>query len=162
MAYKTREVKTTLYNAINMAFSEFDALAGEMRETADNMENANMGHMEKCVRASDAADELENHVGEPFVPEEIREIEVVTSEQVNKDKRKGASRAVRLVNALTFVQASIDTLENLKTDAVDETARNADPVQEAVASGLNDKISVLIDDLQDHADFDVDFPGMFG
>lgn len=164
MAYKTVPVKTTVSSAIDDAFGVFEELAGEMRETYDNMEGANMGHMDKCVRAGEAADELDNHNSAPDVADHLGDLPVETTEQVNKDKRKGSSRSVRLANAQALIQGAIDALENYHPEAdldPEDSDAKVDEKEDA-AEGLKEEAESLVSELQEHADFDVDFPGMFG
>ncbi len=166
MAYVSKEVKTTVGAAISDGFSAIQELAGEMRETYDNMESANMGHMPKCEQAGEAADELENYDSEPDVPQWLQDLDVSTSEQVNKDKRRGPSRAVRLSNATSLIQAAIDTLnatdygdlaEKIATEHKDEAGFEA-PTEE----DLQSEADSLVSELEDAAGVDVEFPGMFG
>jgi len=159
MAYKMREVTTTVSAAIGDAFAAFEELAGEMREGADNMEGANMGHMDKCTRLAEAADELEQHDTEPDVPELVRELAVTYFEQVNKNKRRPPSRSVRLGNAQAMLVAASAALQDF-ADAADAAAKGNDlpPDQEENRAAVNQ----LISEIDEHSEFDVDFPGMFG
>lgn len=160
MAYKSVPVKTDVQSAISDAFSEFQSLAEEMRETYDNMEGANMGHMDKCVRAGEAADELEQHDSEPEPPDFLAGLTVETTEQVNRDKRKGPSRAVRLSNAQALLQAARDACVDFDPEAF--LKDNESDVDGRTAEDLDDERDGFVQDLEEHTDFDVDFPGMFG
>jgi hypothetical protein len=159
MAYKFQEVETTIGAAVPDAFSMFEELATEMRETADNMEGANMGHMQKCEDAGTAADELENHT-ELDVPSHIANVKMKYTEMVNKKKRRGPSRSVRLSNAQAMMQSARDAAQAF-ADAADANAEDLDnlpPDQE----GTREEVLQFIADLDEHCEFDVEFPGMFG
>lgn len=170
MAYKPRPIKTTVAAAVGDAFSEFQTLAEEMRETADNMENGGMGHLPKCEAASDAADELESHIDEPEVPDCLATIEVEATEMVNKDKRKGPSRDTRLANAQALLEAAKVELENMDTaaflkhrEALEKTRIEAGLDGESPGEvELEEKAEELAQELGEHVDFTVDFPGMYG
>lgn len=164
--YKSREVKTTVSAAIGDAFSEFQSLAEEMRETADNMEGANMTHMPKYEVASTAADELENHTDEPDVTEAFAELPVTATEMYNRSKRKANSRSVRLSNAQGLIQAARDALEAHKEtlDAGVEISDNDAKVdeKEGAIESQKEEIDSLVQGLDEHCEFDVDFPGFYG
>lgn len=166
MAYKSVPIETTVAAAISDAFAEFTSLAEEMRETADNMEGANMGHLPKCEAASAAADELENHDSEPDIPEFLGELKVSTFEQRNKNKRRANSRAVRLSNAQGLIQAARDAVQEWHDNADAELEKDdSDAKVDEKENTLEDRKSEadqLIQDLDEHAEFDVDFPGMYG
>lgn len=161
MAYKSKQVETTVEGAIGDAFSMFEELAGEMRETADNMEGANMEHLPKYETASAAADELEGHDSAPEVPEFLRELKIVTFEQVNKNKRRAPSRAVRLSNAQSLMQAARDVLQEY-VDKAEDDIEGLDDKDKPDAEAKKDEADQLIADLDEHCEFDVEFPGMFG
>jgi hypothetical protein len=160
MAYKPKQIKTTVSGALSAAFSEFQALGEEMRETADNMDAANMGHMPKCEAAAAAADELENHVDEPDVPEHLADLPVEATEMVNRDKRKGASRSVRLSNAQALVSAARDALDGFEPEGHDDDDEESETHRAAVEA--KEAAEELYQELDEHAEFDVEFPGMFG
>lgn len=170
MAYKPKTIKLTVADAVSNAFSEFTSLGEEMRETADNMEGANMGHMPKCEAAVAAADELENHADEPEVPDCLASIDVEAVEMVNKDKRKATSRSTRLDNAKNLIQAVTSTLgdmdipafEKLREDLLKTKKEGAADDEVPTAEELEEKADELAQELSEHADFDVDFPGMYG
>lgn len=159
MAYKPKPIKTTVAAAIVDAFSAIEELAGEMRETADNMENANMGHMPKCEAAGSAADELEN-LSQPGDPTDVLgELEVSSTEMVNKDKRKGASRDMRMSNAQSLLQDAIGVLNEYEPEGLDDDEEGA--VKEG-AQALKDEAEELANELEEAANVSVEFPGMYG
>lgn len=150
MAYKTIQ-RTATISAVEDAFSELETLGEEMRETYDNMEGANMGHMEKCQRAGEAADTLEQ-LQQPDPPASIVDLQITYGEAVNKDKRKGCSRAVRCSNACAVLRAASERAQ----EWLDDEANKEDESRDDVEQFIND-----IDDIADSAE-GVDFPGMFG
>lgn len=170
MAYKPKTIKLTVPDAVSNAFSEFQTLGEEMRETADNMESGGLGHMPKCEQASEAADELEQHTEEPELPDWMANIEVEATEMVNKDKRKGPSRSVRLDNAKALLEAVTGHLGNIDDEEL-EKLRETLERQKAEAGTddevpsvdeLREKCEEVEQELGEHTDFDVEFPGMFG
>jgi len=162
MAYKPKPIKTTVEGAINDAFAVFEELAEEMRETADNMESANMGHMPKCEVATEAADELEQHDEPPEVPDHVKDLAVECVEMVNKDKRKGPSRDVRFSNAQTLLQAAVEAIDAYRTAAAETKAAGALDGKQAEADEREQKAEDLNEELMEHTEFSVEFPGMFG
>jgi hypothetical protein len=131
--------------AISDGFSAIETLAGECRENYDNFNGREQGEP-----WGEAADSLEG-VSEPDFPETLKvlaELPLETTEQVNKDKRRGPSRAVQLSNAVVLLQAAKDFLEDLPDEHKD----------------LKDEAESLASDLDEAIDLDgsVEFPGMFG
>lgn len=151
MAYKTEVRKTTVSAAIGDAFSEFESLRDEMQDTVDNMSGANMEHLPKYETAEAAVSELDNHTDAPDVPDCVAELEVTYSEQVNKRKGRGPSRDVRLSNAQSMLSAAKDALEAFASS--DDVERD---------EGEADEADTLVNELDEHTDFSVEFPGMFG
>lgn len=140
-SYKFEKKKSTLGAVISDAYSDLQTLRDEMQETVDNMEGANMEHLPKYDTASEAVSELDVCDNEPDVPEALADLEVEYSEQVNKRKGRGPSREVRLSNATAMLQAVRDLLnERENDDAADE----------------------LVQEIDEAADLDVTFPGMYG
>jgi hypothetical protein len=82
------------------------------------------------------------------------------TEMVNKKKRRGPSRSVRLSNAQAMMQSARDAAQAF-ADAADANAEDLDnlpPDQE----GTREEVLQFIADLDEHCEFDVEFPGMFG
>lgn len=152
MAYKNVTRESTI-SAISDAFSEIQFLADEMTEWAGNMEEK-LSHTEKYQAVSDAADELGNHVDEPEIPEWLGELKINYTEQVNKRKGAGCSRAVRLFNAQAILQAARDAADNWEIEEGEEEIEEE--------KGKKEEAEQLVSDLEEHCDFDVEFPGMYG
>lgn len=164
MAYKPKPIKTTVSGALQDAFSEISALAEEMREAEGNMSGANMEHMPKYEVISTAADELENHTECPDIPDGLADLEVTSVEMVNKDKRKGPSRDVRLSNACALISDAKAVLEEFDPEADLETSDSDAKVDEKedAAEALKEAATELANELDEHAEIDVEFPGMYG
>jgi len=150
MAYKLVQCKGTV-SSISDAFSAIEELGSEMRETYDNMEGANMGHMSKCEMAGEAADTLEGF-SEPDVPEFLQDIEISYSESVNKRKGASCSRAVRLANACAVFEAACAAIEQWLDDN-----ESASEEQREEAEQLKGDIEEICNEAEG-----VEFPGMFG
>jgi hypothetical protein len=166
MGYKNVECKTTVGAAISDAFAEFTTLAEEMESWADNMPESKQGSA-KHDEVEAAKDELENHNSEPNVPEFLADIPVTYTEQRKSGKRGGPSRSVRLGNAQGMLQAARDVIQAFidKDDADLDTNDNdavVDKKEDAVAARKEEAESFIRDELDEHCEFDVDFPGMFG
>lgn len=151
MTYRTETRKTTVSAAIGDAFSEIENLRDEMQETVDNMSDANMEHLPKYETAEAAVSELASHTDAPDVPDCVAELEVTYSEQVNKRKGRGPSRDVRLSNAQSMLSAVRDAIKVLVNN--DDVEHN---------EGEADEAGTLVNELDEHVDFSVEFPGMFG
>jgi len=160
MAYKPKPIKTTVTGAIQDAFAAIEELATEMRETADNMENGGMGHMSKCETAAATADELEQ-LQQPDDPDDvIGNLEVNSTELVNKDKRRGTSRDIRLSNAQSLLQDAIGVLN--ETDFEEVLKGDESTVDAKMADDLSSEAEELANELEEAANVTVEFPGMYG
>lgn len=164
-SYKPVSTEYDIGDAISEAFGEFQALRDEMRETADNMEAGNMGHMEKCQRASEAADTLDGFAdNEPDVPDAAEGLRAKVTVMRQTRKGRGESRSVRCSNAVAMLQGVVDALEEKidelefeigslentvieEIDAADECnadaeeRRTANPPDEEEAGRLSDEAS---------------------
>jgi hypothetical protein len=144
--------KTTYADAIADGYGAIEELASEVREAYDNMTGAGMSDSHPKVElCSNSADELEG-IQQPDIPSELEELlsrEVEVSELVNRDKRRGAARHVRLSNACSLIEVAKSYLEDTPEGTSDEVREAA----EQLASELDDAVAL---------DGSVEFPGMFG
>jgi hypothetical protein len=155
----------TISGCIDDARSAVEELKDEMESWRDNMEEK-LGHTEKYERVSECADALDSMLNElePDVPEWLQEVEVTYTEETSK---RGLSRAARLGNAVSMLEAVTSYLEN-DEDKLKELAEKANEGKEG-----DDKIDP--DDMQAEAEQlasdlsgpideagGVEFPGMFG
>jgi hypothetical protein len=164
-AYVAKEWKGTVGGAIDEAFSEFEALAGEMREAADNMEGANMEHLPKYETTSAAADEMEGHTDAVDYEGDVGDLEITTTIMVPSDRRRQPSRAMRLSNAQGLLQAARDRCDEVEEpDDIDDEDAATQEQKEAhqKAVDLKERAEQLSQDLDEHCEFDVEFPGMYG
>jgi hypothetical protein len=149
--WKTRD--STVADAANEAYGEFQALGEEMREWADNLEEK-FSATDRYARVSESADALEN-LSEPSYPDWASKTKVQISELV-KPPRK-VSRAKRRDDAC----AILDTCMEVCNEWLDE---NDKPENSEEMLGLVGEITQLRDDLEnlkDEAEA-VEFPGMYG
>lgn len=128
------------------AFSEVESLAEEMQDGFANMDSNNLGDTEKCVAYGEAADALET-VSQVEVPECISHLNVTPSELRPTRKGRGTSRATRLANAVSWLEACVEAANeaDLTEAAADERDEYVNEVENAI-NELND----------------VNFPGMYG
>lgn len=140
------EIREGAVSDVESAFSEIETLASEMRETFDNMDGAGMGHLDKCERAGEAADALEQ-VSAVEPPECVADVAISWSEQVQRRRGRGPSREVRLSNAVALLQAAIEAAN--EADLVED---DADARDEFVTE-LENAVEIVEG---------VEFPGMFG
>jgi len=111
MAYKMESRTTTIEAAIGDAYGELQSLRDEVREVVDNASGTPAENTGRIQTMGDTADSLDNFVDdEPEVPDGIGDLKVDYSESVNKDKRRGPSRAVRCSNAQNMLQAAAEAL----------------------------------------------------
>lgn len=149
MAYKLGpERKLSVQDAISEAFGEIQSLRDETSDNASNTEGKPQG--ERWQEAADALDGCADN--EPDVPAEVADFEVTVRDQVNTDKRRGPSRAVRLSNACGLLSAVKERLESLDEKETDDD------------EDLKDAAEQLASDLDEAIDLDgsVEFPTMFG
>jgi len=149
-AYKPRAIpECSIENALGDAFSEIESLKDEMQEICDNM--SGMEHLPKYDVAETAMNELESHCECPDVPELLKEIKISTlSEMVPTRKGRASGRSMRLSNATSVIK---DVIEFLNEGIVESTNHSAE-VKEAARE--------YAEELSEHEDFDVEFPGMYG
>lgn len=141
MAYKSVQHESTVGALVADAISELESLKDEMGEWRDNMEGTGLENTSKYEQVQEAADTLESYVSEIEVPEALEDVKATWYESVNKNKRRGASRAVRLGNAVSMLQAAAEALTDNETE------------------GAEDLVSE-IEELSGNVE-GVEFPGMF-
>jgi len=113
-SYKNEQVHTTVSDAIDDAFAEFQALRDEMAENVSNMENAGTGleNTAKFQATQEAHDTLDQFAdNQPDVPDAAEGLAVSVHLQVQKRKGRGTSRAVRYSNAVALLEAARDAVE---------------------------------------------------
>jgi hypothetical protein len=153
MAYKTEARTVKLSDALDTAFGEFESLADEFGDWRDNMSDS-LSATDKYDRVNTAADTLGEHTDAPDIPKntehDLGELDITYFESVNKNKKAGPSRQVRLDNACSIVSSVIDKLD----DIIDDEAEH--PLKEE-AETLRDSLQETIDNVES-----VDIPTMFG
>lgn len=159
-SYKAEGRTGNLASVVGDAFGVLQSLRDEMREWADNLENGNLGHTQKCQDVASCADELDNVADdEPEVPASLGDLEVTYTEMVNRRKGRGPSRATQRDNATGMLEAAIQAL-----DALEEQTEEAEtPENEELAEALEQEIQTLRDELQNVIDTanGAEFPGMY-
>ena len=143
-SYKYEQCKGKLGDMVSNACSELEELGSELRDWASGMEGTGLENTEKYSTVSEAADALEN-INAPDVPKELQEIELSYSQAVNKNKKAGPSRAVRLENACNLLSAVVDHLDG------DEFQENQE------AQDFMEEVANVRDEVEG-----VEIPGMFG
>jgi len=148
-AYKSQAIpECTIEQALQDAFSEIESLRDEMQEIVDNM--SGMEHLPKYETADTAQQELDSHTECPDVPEVLKNKTISTlTKMVSTRKGRGVGRSMRLGNATSIVKDVIEflnELENAKDAGVD------------VMQAAKD----LADELSEHENIEVEFPGMYG
>lgn len=146
-SYKTEQVKLTVAETLNCA--EVEMLHGEMEEWSNNMDGSGLENTQKFEDVSACADTLEcasdleealSTVREALEGGSLGSKELTYSLMVNKNRKRGPSRAVRLGNELTALRHGIEAAEEYFEE-----------VTEAI-----EEIKGHLDELEG-----VDFPGMF-
>lgn len=160
--------QSTMQGLIEGAFSVFSELADEMREafdnTPENLQQSGVGEARGM-----AADELENNVDAPEVPEWLTDAPV----SYFPETKKRQSRSDRRGQATYELQQCIDALERLLDES--GAGHNDQAQEEAVDNAITDEqrdesesrqgdIEELRDELQNAIDSvdGVEFPGMYG
>lgn len=184
--YKIVSTKTTVSDAVSSAFGEFQSLRDEMNDWADSMEEK-FSQTSRYEAIREAADNLDSFADEETdVPEIIGAEEITVSEQVNRRKNKGPSRAVRKDNAVAALQAAVDlaeeklsdleaekdSAEEEKEDLESEDALDADERKklEGIVGRLEEieAESSAIEEMKDELENvigeaeGIEFPGMYG
>ena len=124
-SYISRAYPTTdVWSLVEDAFSEIEELGNECQEAANNFPNPSHP---KAEAFSDVAQELQG-VSQPDeidIPEDgpistLSPIPQITDLQIQvpSDRRRQTSRAIRLANAVSKLQAALDTLTTYRDDVV--------------------------------------------
>ncbi len=137
---------------MSAAFSEVESLAGECQEIVDNASEG-LSNTQRIQTLGETADRLGN-VSEVDVPECIASLVIDYSESVNTNKRRSPSRAVRMENAVTILQAGVDAAQGI----IDETDNeDYDEDERAEIEEFINEIESVISEIEG-----AEFPGMFG
>lgn len=146
-AYKAVQQKSDLTSAVEGAFAEVESLASEMSEWRDSLEES-FSHTEKYSQVSEAADLLESAT-DPSL--DLPQADVVWTEYVPRRKRRNPSRASRLGNATSALNASVEVLRGLSEEEgiTEEQSQEYNEFAEEI-EGLAGELEL------------VEFPGMFG
>lgn len=152
-AYKSVALpEQSLEGALQDAFAEIEALKDEMADIVDNM--SGMEHLPKYDVAENAQSELDGHEM-PDYPDALKDLKIATlTELVSTRKGRAPGRSTRLSNAMGVIEAVHDFLENLAEDVKGQGPDTPDAVREAAKA--------YADELEEHYNFDVEFPGMYG
>lgn len=156
-----------VWSLVEEVYSEIEELGNECQEAADNFPNPSHP---KAEAFSDVAQELQS-VSPPDeldIPEDgpistLPPIPQVTDLQIQipSDKRRQTSRAMRLSNAVSKLQAAIDTLTAYRDDVAIPTADDTkQKVLEDYVMSLDDYIEALQETI--NVVDSLEFPGMFG
>lgn len=146
--------QSTVSDAVADAFSEFEALAEEMGQWRDNIEEK-FSATEKFERVSEAADALEN-LRQPETGDEADNLAVTIQDPPRT--RKGPSRSDRRDQAVMLLELALDAIASKLIDL--ENDREHDQVVNAAMSELED-LRDEIEDAKSEAE-NIEFPGMFG
>jgi predicted nucleic acid-binding Zn-ribbon protein len=174
MAYKLIEYKGSLTGLVEEGYSELEELGGECEEVSSNFPNSSHPRAEAFADAASTLQGFSNP--ECDVLEEYDE-ECTCQVQVNRDKRKGPSRAVRVSNATAKLTAAADAMKS-KAEALREEASDIDADEEGISEQEKtdrelkvEKLEADADALEEAADQmesdaseagGVEFPGLYG
>jgi hypothetical protein len=151
-SYKMVPVEGTVSGFVSDGFGELASLKEEMDEMEGNMSSNNMEHLPKYEVITSAQEALSEAEDEPEVPDCVSDLKVSTGDSVNRDKRRGPSRAVRCSNATGRLSAVVDALNEWLDDEANAEHEDKDEVE-----ALRDKCQ----EVGDNAD-GAEFPTMFG
>jgi hypothetical protein len=147
MAKRVRSLrKVPIADAISEAFGEIEALAQEMREWADNLEEK-FSSTSKYETVSSSADTLEGYT-DPDMPEGLPAMEVEFMDL--PQRKRGYSRADRCGQACYILDQCIIVLEEQSEKLEGGEARDA-------CESLRDDLENAKGDCEG-----VEFPGMYG
>lgn len=144
---KTKEVESTVADAVSAAFGELESLAEECREVVDNAPEG-LRSTARIEMLDQAASELES-LSEPDVPDYLGPTKVTYAEWSSARKGRGLSRGDRCAAACAIVEDVVSVL-NEELDDADSDKR--------------DEIEALRDELDQARETaeGLEFPGMFG
>ncbi len=149
--------KKSLIEAVELAYGEFEALAGEMRDAFDNTPENLQGSGVGAAREQ-AADDLEQ-LDEPTVPKLLEDMIVSWQERSMSAKQLSRmTRAERRDAGINILESIISDLDK-KLEEVDEIDDTVDGKQEQIEEikSFRDDIENLIDNAAA-----IEFPGRDG
>lgn len=176
MAYKSVPQKGSITSLIESGYAAFEELGSECDDAANNFPNSNHPKAEAFAEAASTLQDL----SAPDLPSALdsNDPEVVWHEQVNKDKRKGPSRAVRAANGAAMLSAAADAIRTLVDDLKSEAQTIEENLTEdmpeetrTAATARSEEIDQQVTDLEEVADQlesdagdaeNVEFPGLYG
>lgn len=159
-SYKN-ETRISTVGAVTDAITELQSLGEEAREIVDNAPEG-LSQTDRITTFDETASTLES-LDEPDVPPIIDGIAISYSERVNKNKRRGASRAARCSNAVALLEAAKTAAEDWLAD-LDERETGAEEGKDVAGAEHRDDVEEFISALSDiisEAE-NCEFPGMFG
>lgn len=155
--HTTQSVSGLVQDAVAEAESVYD----ELTEWRDNMSGTGLESTEKYSQLEEAIDAIEtakdaaeNVMDLETVDEEIGE--VTYSVSVNKNKRRGPSRQVRIENAASMLMAAAEALRGRETPENDEED-SEDEEDVFDYEGAADELENAASDMEG-----VEVPGMYG
>lgn len=155
-AYKSVAVDGSI-SSVSNAFDIIEELAGECREIVDNASEG-LSETQRIQTFSETADNLEN-VSSVDAPECISEHGMSYHEQVNTNKSRGPSRAVRLENAVSILGTAVELARSLIEDDEFKATIEADKWEEVEGeiTEFADEVEEVINTIEG-----CEFPGMYG
>lgn len=166
MAYKSVERKGTVMSLIEEGYSELEELGNECQEASDNFPNSNHPKAEAFGEVASTLTGLSMPDTDAIEAADA-DGEVTYFEQVNRDKRKGPSRAIRAANAAAKLTGAASALrskiEELNEQELPDQPEAADLAKDAIDEKVSG-LETLADELEDHANEaeGVEFPGLYG
>jgi uncharacterized protein YukE len=169
------EVRTGVVDDIESAFSDLVELRDEVQEIVDGASGSNLENTQRIQTFQETADALSEADSPPTVPDGLGDIAISYGIAVNKNKRRGPSRAARRDNAVAVLQGVMDALadfidecdkplEEVAGAAIDEfsdeqaiESNNRAEELKQEAEAFQDEVQTAIDNFEA-----AEFPGMFG
>lgn len=157
MGYKSVQQEASVSDAVSIAFSYLEDLAGECREVVDNA-SENLANTQRIQTLGETADALESF-SEPEVPEVFESHRVKFTEQ----QKRNPSRASRCGNAVAALQAVVDACEE-RIQELEKILADPEYVVTPGREAEHEALETLRDACQEAIDAAeaCEFPGMYG
>lgn len=149
-------------DAVSSALSEIQTLAEECREIVDNAGDGGLSQTSRIQTFDQTASDLES-CEEPDVPECVSELRFQAS--LEKEPKRGLSRARRCGNAVVLLQGAMEAVETFIAEKEDEqSTREAQDNSEDTLQEQIDETTQFKDELESIIGYaeGAEFPGMFG
>ena len=156
-SYKTVQEQTTISDAISSGYSILQSLRDEVQEIVDNASDG-LRETQRIQTFDETANTLGNFCDdEPDVPDNLSAHAVTAYLQQHVSKRRSPSRAVQCQNAVGYLRAAADGVQEF-IDTFDGEDRSE--TEQAEVDDAQELLDILEESISEAEC--CEFPGMYG